>query len=46
MRLSELKQWILGLASASALTQMVFAQATVPSAMPSGQDKIILIQGA
>lgn len=46
MRLSELKQWILGLASASALTQMVFAQATVPSAMPSGQDRIILIQGA
>jgi hypothetical protein len=44
MRLSELKQWILGLASASALTQMVFAQATAPSALPSRPEQIILIQ--
>jgi hypothetical protein len=45
MRLSDAKKWILSLASASVLTQMVFAQATVPAAMPARPETIILIQG-
>lgn len=45
MRLSDLKQWILALASASALTQMTFAQGAVPAAMPNSSEQIILIQG-
>jgi hypothetical protein len=45
MRLSDVKQWILSLASASVLTQMVFAQATVPAPLPGrSPDQIILIQ--
>src|SRR5262245_21353627 len=45
MRLSDVKQWILSLASASVLTQMVFAQASIPAPLPSRADPIILIQG-
>ena len=44
MRLSDVKQWILSLASASVLTQMVFAQAGVPAPLPS-RGEFILIQG-
>src|SRR5262245_28411573 len=42
MRLSDVKQWILSLASASVLTQMVFAQA---APAPLVGQQIILVQG-
>lgn len=45
MRVSEVKKWILSLASASLLTQMVFAQAAAPVTMPGRSEQIILIQG-
>jgi hypothetical protein len=44
MRVTDVKQWILSLASASLLTQMVFAQASVPAPLPPRSDQIILIQ--
>ncbi len=45
MRLTDVKRWILSLASASVLTQMVFAQATLAPPVSSGSQQIILIQG-